>query len=291
MQIQPIKDFFVSSFMPQQHFMTLLERSGISSPSKQLFKRTFALPYMQIEGLAKRVLGTPINATPIAIIKATQQGQKSINLREMFGCTASKSPCADYNIMQNRRSIALPNNDVEADAIEQKVFNGSVDIVSRAGEPAKVVKQEWDQKTWFANSGGSHRSSALWVYDNQNNIDRPIDCTVEEIQVHDEFKDFSAHHDMWIFQVTDIESFLELQQLMFNDRYKKDVVGGLNFSLLRGGHTDGNYHYSLTLPHHSPLRSKIKTLMDNYGAFNLSNWAKAPQSYSFTDKHFLIAPG
>ena len=127
----------------------------------------------------------------------------------------------------------LPVDDAGAVELEQQVFNGLFDVVSRKGEPAQVIQQEWDQKKWFYNSGGSHRSSALWLYDHENGIERPINCILEEVKIHHEFRAFTESHDMWIFQIPDATLLTDLYHMINTNRDEKSLFEGFNLRYIK----------------------------------------------------------
>ncbi len=272
------------AFAPKAHFMSLLNRARISSPSNKFFKRNQGFTKNNLEEIITRVLkrpyGLPSNIPPI-FVTDVQKGQV-IDLRDMFGCCASKSPFADYNELAN--GLEVPENSQEANYIYKKVFQGRGDHIARHGENASVVQQAWDDNKWFVNEGGSHRSAALWRYHLQNNIARLIKCDVEHISVNPAFTKFSSNNDMWIFSVEDLDSFLEVFELTHPSRDTKRNFSDINIKVL----DSSSGHCSLVIPKTSECLKDISSLMKESNALNLSHWVLKPQQYSFTKDCYLV---
>ncbi len=277
--IHDLKDFFWATVNPVGQLSSLLEQAEITAPDKALFDRGRTLPVYAILNLMSDALWQhPKKDFKDALIYQKASTVEDINLLDIFGCSASKSPCGDFNEMK----VSLPQNKEEADKLAEQVFQGSYDCVAFKDKHAEVIRQGWDGIQWFSNSGGSHRTSSVYLFDKQHNIERPISSKVLTYSVNPDLEEFAKKNSIWIFKMDDMKHFISIKHLLHPSLDQNKTFDGIGFNAL-----NVEDHYALTVPHSYQDYQNIKDKMHGT-AFNASHWALNPDTYDFTAEQFLI---
>lgn len=274
---------FTELFRPQAHFVGLLKNAGIQRPDNSLFARGHnTIPFYTMRYVIEEALDRNASNRPSALFTQSKPCREMITLRDMTGCTNSKSSCGDFSEMK----VKKPKDGIEASKLETDIFEGSYDCIAKDGESADVIRQAWDGQKWFTNYGASHRAAALWHYDIENAIDRYIDCKVETVDVAPELKMFALQQSIWCFKVDDIGVMNDAWAMINEHRnlgrhdFLKDI--GISFFNHSGD------HYAIIVPKHSKLDQALRDVMDGVG-FNLSDWILHPDEFTF-DKESVLLP-
>lgn len=249
-----------------------IKLSNIQPPSSELFLRDKLMPHERLRGLLRESLGYKyrflIEKTYVEVVE-----EKKIHLREISGCSASKNRYVDFHAM-NVKGIKSCE---EAFKIENAIFHGGHDCISRKNKNARVYKQKWDEGKWFCNAGGSHRGAALWQYDKENNIDRPIDCDLITVGLSDWIQDFSRDYYICIYQPKYyLFVFLAKTIVQLNKKLNKDI----EINLLRFNNS------SILLSKNSSLNEKFLKKMVSK-SFDISEWILNPVPLGY-DKDYCL---
>lgn len=297
MDWQTLKNQFNKTFRPETRFLSLFDAVQPQRQPQEFFGRS-GLPHESMNRLGRKIL--QLSSHKLYIDNILVEGERQpriINLREIFGCSATKyKGGSDYNIMGQRRYIDVPKTPEEANELEKRTFDSSHGGISRAQDRANVVELAWDKTKWFDNSDGSHRSSALWVYDKEHEVDRPIDCDVAEINISPAFLELAREKNIYVLRVNNIDGWLDL--VIEFDRFEHELMQGITFEQLkdeyplarRSKKPQNEGDFVLIVDKQSPISAEIAVRMQAKGVFNLSEWADDPAKFGWDNQHFVVLP-
>ncbi len=138
-------------------------------------------------------------------------------LIDVIGCVNSKSPSTSFAEMAQIPWLAKKTNELrfknDLSDFFDAVFNGSHDCVSRKDENPRVFRQDWDGKMWFANNGGSHRTTTLWELDRLNQYRRSIACDVVDFSISPDAKKIAEKNSIFIFHLEERTSLRDQRDL------------------------------------------------------------------------------
>ena len=285
-----IGEFCNFLFRPKARALKLFKEIDFTKQPQEFFKRQ-GTPYHSLQRLGLAFLGR-VNEEEIKLLKVSEQIEETINLSEMYGCAMTKYKYGgDYCVMTQSTSMRAPKDHQEATTLEQDLFQGLSDYISRKGRRANVAKIEWDSTMWFENSGGSHRSAALWYYDKQNGIDRPIQCLVKEYTISKKFLKYSQENDIYILSVQGqkkVSCFLKKYPPCYTPNPHKLSKGISFLQLVDSVNKEAGHNYILIVNKKSILSDGIAKLMHDEDIFNLSNWAKNPGKHGWDRDHYIL---
>jgi len=277
---QAARTTFIGLCMPKTRFIETLKKADIQKPSDLFDRSSQAIPFYEMRYLIGQCLnknsGHPFDE-PFLEKKARFE---VVYLTDMHGCTSSKSSCGDYKEMD----VDIPSTAKEAAVLAQSAFESEWGGIAPRGSNAPVIRQVWDDKKWFANSDGSHRSAGVWHYDTQNGIQRLIDCDVTDVDINPELKIFADHHSIWIFE-SDKMDVINDAHAQINEsmgRGKHETLSGVRIAQF-----DGN-HSALIVPRQSQMHYALSDMMDKC-AFDLSDWITEPKKFTFDKDSFLLS--
>jgi hypothetical protein len=275
---QAVRSTFIGLFMPQTHFIETLKKADMQFPF-DLFKRpSRSIPYYEMRSMIGQCLnensGHPFDEP---FIEKKSRFEVSY-LTDMHGCTSSKSSCGDYEEMD----VDVPSSAEEAEALAKSAFHSELDGIAPRGRNASVLRQVWDKKQWFANNDGSHRSAGVWHYDTQNDIKRPIDCDVMDVDVNPELKIFAYRYSIWIFESDKMDTVNDVHG-QINESMSRDKHESLNH--VRIARLEGKYS-ALIVPRQSQMHYALSDTMESC-AFDLSDWITEPHKFIFDKDNFL----
>lgn len=253
---------------------SMLSAAGIGSPCPSLTARgSNTIPYYRIRFLIQNCLGMQTGRTLFDERTSTEE----IYLRDIFGCTHSKSVCGDFNFM-NQCFIT----DAEmAERVSKSLFSGRDDCIAQQGEVAEVIRQNWDKKQWFMNNGGSHRAAALQAFDIKNGIDRTVLCNVTTVSPSRTLQHIAKQSDIFLIKVSDEEGFHHLYCAL-QERHPTIKIRSFQPS----GYGQHNGHYSIQMDRGS--WPELHDALLNKGALNVAMWVRNPQAYTFDHASYLI---
>lgn len=265
-------DILRKLFSPQTHadMQAMWDVADIGPPCQSLFARALGgIPYHRIRYLIATCLDNKVKI-PVFL---EQETTETIPLREIYGCTHSKSPCGDFNAMNTR-----PIHDTEtADILASTIFAGSGDCVAQNGDHADVIRQAWDGKQWFMNYGGSHRAAALHAFDQQQGIDRPIQCTVTTVSPAPQLIAFAENNQLFLIKTNNQEGFQDMWLELMQSR-----------SDIKIRHVNNDGHFSVQFPRGT--NEALGHMLQNKGCFDVSAWILNPAAYTFDKTAYLICP-
>ncbi len=252
----------------------MLSAAGFEPPCPSLTARgSNTIPYYRIRFLIQNCLGIQTGQT----LFDERISIEEVYLRDIFGCTHSKSMCGDFNVM-NQRFIT----DTEmAECVSESLFSGRDDCIAQKGEAAEVIRQDWDKKQWFMNNGGSHRAAALQTFDMEHGIDRTVLCNVTTVSPSTALQDIARQYDIFLIKVSDEEAFHHLYKALKENHPAIKVR-----SFLPGGYGQHNGHYSIQMEVGSC--SVLHDTLINKGALNVATWIRNPQAFTFDHTSYLI---
>lgn len=141
------------------------------------------------------------------VIERSESHPEEIILIDVIGCVNSKSPSTSFAEMAQIPWLSQKTNEIrfknDLEPLFDAVFNGSYDCVAKADENPRIFRQEWDRKMWFANSGGSHRTTTLWELDRINHYPRKIMCDVVDFSVSPDARKIAEENSIFIFHSPD----------------------------------------------------------------------------------------
>ncbi len=253
--------------------MQLWRDAGIGPPSSDMFVRASnGIPFHQIQFLIKNCLGHRTR-TGIPLF-SEQHTIEILSLKDMYGCTHSKSPCGDFNAMRVARPIA---DEAAAATLANTIFAGRDDCIARQDEHADVIRQGWDGRQWFRNYGGSHRAAALHAFDQDRGIDRPIHCNVITVSPSPDLIALAETHHLFLVKNNNPERFYDL--------CAKFALPG---SDIRVRQFNDNKHFSIQLPRDTT--DERPHILHTQGGIDILAWALDPRKYAFDQKTYLIFP-
>jgi len=274
-------------------FFALLDTASIHPPNKSVFKRRQELPFITGGRLLSELL--PYKDRHLGwtdIFTECKQTSEALDITEVLGCTASRSPHTEFEqisqlpIHKSRQKQA-PDID-EISELYELSFNGMGDCISRRGSLASVWRQEWDGKQWYANSGGSHKATALWEYATKGYDVPKVDCEVSVFDFSPHIKNWAKNNKMWVFETKNRNLFSDIHAVIHHQRDIKQRFNEIHISL--GNSAPERRLHALTVPLAHPLENKISQRMASSGAFDLADWIRNPTAYTFNANEFLTIP-
>ena len=195
-----------------------------------------------------------------------------VSLVDVVGCLASRSGKNSFEVMK----VPLPTTTEKANQLERDVFHSDAsDCVARKGEAANLIRQQWDNSQWFSNSGGSHRSAALWQYDYKNRIKRNIECTVQVVAVSSRIKDIAHEYSMWIFSTINWHCVFEKIRKVIEVEKLQETIA------VQWLCEDS---YLLLVKKRTPLHRFFFIKMSL--ALDISDWITCPGKYTYNEEVF-----
>lgn len=218
----------------------------------------------------------PIRSSFKNVISRTEVGVENISLRTVEGCIASKSQMTSFKKMAQLPWLArkTADNKDNVETLADKVLNGRSDCVKYHNRNAHIYRQEWDGRIWFANDGGSHRTTSVWAIDHENKFDRMLNSDITEFTIDKNFKALCETHSIFIFQPATI---IPLAYNIIDFRKAGFILAMENNTYLAGEKPD----WCLIVPKNDPSYADIKSAAGE--AFDFADWALNPNDYGHLD--------
>lgn len=199
----------------------------------------------------------------------TTRSAGTVSFGEIQGCLSSKSHVTDFlRMLDHPKSSANVRFHINAytDRVEEladKVLNGTTDYAVAKGKPAEIMQQAWDNRMWLANSGGSHRSAAVWHLDRAHGHERILPAVIDTHSISADFQALCTTHSIWMFK-PDKPAALHAHKAAFKG-------SGLLLSQQEVTPIEPiPQDWCLIVPKSDPRHAQLQSLMTN--AFDLSEW-------------------
>ena len=268
---------------PEEMLLNALREAGSVAYNDFPFTEGIEIPCLR----ARRMLcdfykkDHPVLSRFKTFINEVKMPPEQVRLDTVIGCSASKTSMSFAYMSQlgwfiNR--TVKHWDDVEKTAA--RTFEGEYDCVSAKNETIPLYRQQWDDRSWFANKrGGSHKAGAVWMIDRFNNKSRALTCDITEFRISEDFKKFCVENSIFLFESKYSVPLIDLNQ---NPAFKNSGL-----TLAPDKITWDGTDWCLVVAKDNPFHADIKDAL--HDGYDFTNWVLNPNDYTECETHYLPA--
>lgn len=224
----------------------------------------------------------PVRSHFKSVISEVAAGTHAVNLQAMTGCGNSKTArtFSEMSRIGWFRELTEKNAG-EVEKLANEVLNGTIDCAKYHDRNARVTRQVWDNRMWFGNDGGSHRTSAVWLIDKAAQRERLVTSEITDFDVNPKFRALCEDYSIFIFEPENYAALAENIHVLRGE----GMIVGLNYLKFM---TQNLTDTCIIIRKDRPDYAEIKSALD--GSFDFSEWALDPAAFEKPEPEVTLLP-